>query len=241
MAAPPLRRPLPEVVAGELKARIRAGEWAAGAMLPTEADLVAEYGVSRSTVRTAVKSLESQGLLSIQHGRGTFLADRSTIRTGMQELRSITSTISDTGCQPSMVYHHRRLRRARPDERERFELGSHDDVLDIQRRILADGTTVAYSYDSLPRWVLPDRFRARDLEGSVFAFLASNGGPDPVRAVSEVHAVDGPDVGWGDELGAHRLFVLLDQVHFDRANRPVMHSRSYFIEGRFTFTVIRTA
>lgn len=240
MAVLPLRRPLPEVVAGELKGRIRAGEWTAGARLPTEIDLVAEYGVSRSTIRAAVKSLESQGLLSIQQGRGTFLADGSMIRTGMQQLRSITSTIADTGRQPGMVYHHRRLRRGRPDERERFELGPDDDVLDIQRRILADGKTVAYSYDVLPRWTLPKQFHARELEGSVFAFLAENGGPEPVRAVSEVHAVDRPDIGWGEELGEHRLFVLLEQLHFDRANRPVMHSRSYFIEGRFTFSVIRS-
>jgi len=240
MVAGPVRRKLPEVLASGLKSRILAGEWAAGQRLPTEAELGNEYGLSRSTVRTAVKALESQGLLSIQQGRGTFLADVSMIRTGMQELRSITATIADTGRQPGMHYHHRTLRRAQPEEQQRFALAPGELVLDIQRRILADGITVAYSYDTLPRWVLPADFRPRDLTGSVFAFLALHGGPKPIRAVSEVHAVDRPDIGWGDEAGKHKLFVLLDQLHCDRTNRPVMHSRSYFIEGRFTFTVIRT-
>ncbi len=236
----PVRRQLPDVLAGELELRIRAGEWEVGARLPTEVELVSQYGMSRSTVRAAVKSMERQGLVSTHQGRGTFLADMSTIHTGMQKLSSITATIAETGHDPDMVYHHRRLRRARPDEQVRFELGPDDEVLDIQRRILADGVTVAYSYDVLPRWVLPTEFRPRDLSGSVFAFLAENGGPEPVRAVSEVHAVDRPDVGWGEERGEHRLFVLLDQLHRDRASLPVMHSRSYFIEGRFTFTVVRT-
>jgi len=39
-------------------------------------------------------------------------------------------------------------------------------------------------------------------------------------------------IGWG--------LVLLDQLHYDKQDRPFMHSRSYFIEGLFTFTVLRS-
>lgn len=234
------RKQLPVLLEDELKARIRSGEWGAGEKLPTEAQLGTQYEVSRSTVRQAVKSLEGQGLVYSRHGKGTYLSSRPRIHAGMQELRSITATISERGLTPGMRYHHRRVRAATREEQERFALDAGAEVLDIQRRILADGETVAYSYDVLPRWALPAGFRPAALTGSVFALLADTDGPHPVRAVSEVHAVHSPNIGWGAEAGDHQLFVLLDQLHYDRHDRPFMHSRSYFIEGLFTFTVLRS-
>lgn len=235
------RTQLPVLLANELKTRIRAGEWSLNKRLPTEAELGAQYDVSRSTVRQAVKSLEAQGLVSSRHGKGTYLSSGSHIHAGMQELRSITATIAERGLVPGMRYHHRRLRAATEEERGRFALDGDVQVLDIQRQILADGQTVAYSYDVLPRWVFPDQFRPSDLTGSVFALLATTQGPVPVHAVSEVHAVHSSSVGWGADADDHQLFVLLDQLHYEQHDRPFMHSKSYFIEGLFTFTVLRSS
>lgn len=234
------RRQLPVLLADDLRARIRQGEWSAGDRLPTEAELGAHYQVSRSTVRQAVKTLQAQGLLTSRQGKGTYLSSGLRIHAGMQELRSITTTIADRGLVPGMRYHHRRLRAASPEEQARFELDGDAQVLDIQRRILADGETVAYSYDVLPRWAFPAEFKPSHLTGSVFALLAQTHGPVPMRAVSEVHAVHSDGIGWGAEAGDHQLFVLLDQLHYDEQERPFMHSRSYFIEGLFTFTVLRS-
>lgn len=234
------RKRLPDLLADELRTRIRDAEWRPGERLPTEAELGEEYGVSRSTVRQALTALQGQGLVASRHGKGTYLASGSAIHAGLQELSSISATIADRGHRAGMRYHHRRVRPATKAERERFALDEGAYVLDIQRRILADGETVAYSYDVLPRWAFPPSFRPTDLTGSVFALLAQTAGPVPVRALSEVHAVHSPDIGWGTEAHEHLLFVLLDQMHYDEQDRPFMHSRSYFIEGLFTFTVLRT-
>jgi len=75
---------LPQQLADALRARIRAKEWAAGEQLPTEAELVIQYGVSRATVRQSIKDLEGQGLLTVQRGRGTFMADHAGIHAGMR-------------------------------------------------------------------------------------------------------------------------------------------------------------
>ena len=58
-------------------------------------------------------------------------------------------------------------------------------------------------------------------------------------AVTEVHAATGPDIGWGKRPAA-AAYVLLSQVHYLDNARPVMFSLTYFIEGRFTFSLIRT-
>ncbi len=232
---------LPIQMADNLRDRLARREWQHGDQLPTEADFVDMYGVSRATVRQALKTLENQGLIITKRGRGSFVADDAMIHAGMQELTSITSTIAQMGHVPDMIYHHRILRKAKPSECEIFELKETDEVLEIQRKILADEITVAYSYDVLPRWVFPSNFHPDQLTGSVFGFLAAHNGPTPLRALARVHAVTHPQVAWDEDFADDQLFVLLDQLQYDQQSRPFMHTTSYFIEGRFNFTVVRTS
>jgi DNA-binding GntR family transcriptional regulator len=56
-----------------LREKIQSGALAPGDQLPTEADLVVDYGVSRITVRQALKSLSDDKLISREAGRGTFV------------------------------------------------------------------------------------------------------------------------------------------------------------------------
>ena len=241
MARPIGSRPsLPQQVSDALRERIRAHEWEAGDQLPTESELVSTFGVSRATVRQSIKDLEAQGLVVVRRGRGTFLTEDHGIRAGMQELSSISDTIAQMGLHPSMQYRRRIIRPATDREVQAFDLAPPDEVLDIQRKILADDEVVAFSYDVLPRWVFPAAFEPTELTGSVFGFLREHDGPRPTRAVATVHALRDSTIGWDDETDSHELYVLLDQHQYDLHNRPFMHSRSFFLEGRFNFTVIRT-
>ncbi|MGP3775377.1 FadR/GntR family transcriptional regulator [Streptomyces sp. SDT5-1] len=56
-----------------LQRNIQAGRWPVGAKLPTEAELSAEYGVSRITFRQAVQALVHVGVLETVQGSGTFV------------------------------------------------------------------------------------------------------------------------------------------------------------------------
>jgi len=59
-----------DVLADELRARIRSGQWPEGVALPAERDLSAQTGLSRTTVREALRMLELDGLIGIRPGRG---------------------------------------------------------------------------------------------------------------------------------------------------------------------------
>lgn len=61
-------------IAEWLKAEIAAGRFAEGARLPAEADIAAQFQVNRHTVRRAIATLTSEGLLRADQGRGTFVA-----------------------------------------------------------------------------------------------------------------------------------------------------------------------
>ncbi len=69
------RKPLSIVVAESLAEKIRSGRLRPGARLPTEAELCAQYDVSRTVVREAVARLRSDGMVVPQQGRGMFVSD----------------------------------------------------------------------------------------------------------------------------------------------------------------------
>lgn len=62
-----------ERIAADLAERVRKGEFRSGALLPSEATLVKQYGVSRNTVRRAYRALTDSGLVEVRHGSGAFV------------------------------------------------------------------------------------------------------------------------------------------------------------------------
>lgn len=72
--APGASRGLAEEIAGRIAERIRGGQLAPGARLPTEAELAAGAGVSRAVVREAVAALRAEGLVVTRQGSGAFVA-----------------------------------------------------------------------------------------------------------------------------------------------------------------------
>jgi hypothetical protein len=63
-------------VAADLAAEITSGVLAAGARLPAEPELAGIYGVSRITVRRAIRDLAARGLVVVSRGRGTYVTGR---------------------------------------------------------------------------------------------------------------------------------------------------------------------
>lgn len=61
-----------ERVAFHLHARLVAGDFDDGSPLPSEADLIESFGVSRSTVRRAYRYLADEGLVVVRHGAGAY-------------------------------------------------------------------------------------------------------------------------------------------------------------------------
>ena len=64
-----------ETVAAELRKRILGGRLSPGELLPAEGELAEAFGFSRLTIREAIKSLSSHGLVRVQQGMGTEVQD----------------------------------------------------------------------------------------------------------------------------------------------------------------------
>ena len=66
------RKSLSEIVAGKLAAQVLDGTYKPGYQLPAERDLIKQFGISRSTLREALKALEESNLIESRHGVGWF-------------------------------------------------------------------------------------------------------------------------------------------------------------------------
>ncbi|MEV6366784.1 GntR family transcriptional regulator [Micromonospora musae] len=72
MPTPHYGLPRYRVIADELRERIESGAIPPGALLPTESAMTAEFRAARGTIRQAIAVLRETGLVSTEHGRGTY-------------------------------------------------------------------------------------------------------------------------------------------------------------------------
>jgi GntR family histidine utilization transcriptional repressor len=87
---------LGQQVRNHVLSRIDSGEWPEGTRIPSEAQLVAQLGISRMTIHIALRDLSAEGVLLRKQGAGTFVAPRRSQSTFL-ELRNIHSEIESRG------------------------------------------------------------------------------------------------------------------------------------------------
>jgi DNA-binding FadR family transcriptional regulator len=94
-----VRRPkgLVNEIVESLSSNMRDGLIKPGDKLPTEAEIMARFDVSRTVVREALSSLQASGLVETRHGIGTFVIEQPTARTfqiSAQDLATVADVIS---------------------------------------------------------------------------------------------------------------------------------------------------
>jgi len=85
---------------GLLKEQIDKEAWKPGDRIPSEPELCATYGVSRTVVRQALLQLELEGLIIRRKGRGTFVTERKINESLVQKLTGFYHDMVDRGLKP---------------------------------------------------------------------------------------------------------------------------------------------
>ena len=83
-------------VKAALRERIAKGGWQAGTRLPSERELVHEFGCARMTVHRALRELEEEGLIERRQGSGSFVAELHPI-SNLLQVRDIHDEIRERG------------------------------------------------------------------------------------------------------------------------------------------------
>ncbi len=213
-----------------------------GERLPAEPDLARRLGVSRATLREAMRSFEGQGLIRRRQGVGTFVVGSArVIDTGLEVLESIETLAHKIGLDVSMGDLDIQRAQAGETEAARLELEPGSEVVKIARVILADARPVAYLIDILPVDVLTPEELQNGFTGSVLDFLLRRGEPLLARSVAEIRAVAaGGEVPRALEIQRGDVLLQFMAQLYTQNDRVVDYSISYFLPGYFSFRVLRT-
>ncbi len=212
-----------------------------GDRLPTEPELAKQLGVSRATLREAMRTFETQGFLLRKQGVGTFVVrPTQVLESGLEVLESIETLANRTGLPVSPGKVDLEQRQATNEECDALGLELGCRVISVSRVILAEGRPAAYLVDILPEDVLsPDEVQ-QGFSGSVLDLLLERGNPQLVNSHCEIAAVAANStisralhIQRGDAIlkFSSRLYAL--------DGRVVDCSYSYFLPGYFRFHVVR--
>jgi GntR family transcriptional regulator len=235
-------RPRSVAVRNELSHRIDQGLLAAGTRLPSEPALASELGVSRATLREALRALETEGLLRRAWGSGTYVAEERRVINSLDVNFGVTEAIRGAGMEAGTEQGRHWLEPASAGEASRLRLQPGQDVLTVERVRTADKRPVVLSRDILPAALLGDRLDLADqmLERSIYEVLEHELDIVIQQGIASFRPVRA-DVTVARRLKVRRgdLLLAIWQIDYAADDRPVLSSHEYHIADAFDFSVTR--
>lgn len=217
----------------ELVERIEVGSIGIGDRLPSEANLVQDYGVSRTTARRALDELRRQGLVRREPGRGTFLVS-PRLRSDLAYLHSFSEEIKRWGYRPGARLILQKKTRADKSLAKLLGVEPGEEVLFIRRLRLADERPIFVCDSYLPVLRFPELRDADYGYVSLQAVLEDTLGKKVSHARQWIEAASVPgDVAGllGIEAGVPVLKV--ERVIFVEGNHAVENVEAFFHPGRY--------
>lgn len=212
-----------------------------GERLPSEPKLAEQLGVSRATLREAMRTFETQGLLQRRQGVGTFvIRPTQVIESGLEVLESIETLAERIGLPVSMGELRVKHKEADEDVADILKVEPGTRLQCISRVILAEGRPVAFLVDSLPEGYLTSEEFGPEFSGSVLDLLLKHGDVPLERSRCEINAVAADtDVARALDIQRGDSILRFESLLYNDEGEPIDYSFSYFLPGYFKFHVVR--
>lgn len=231
-------------VANAIREQIHSGKLERGARLPGEIEFSRKLGVSRQTLREATRLLTLEGLLSIRHGAGTFVAESpERLSSALDMMNSMSTLIREHGGESRIEGLKVRTIPATEEIARALGVPDASPVAEIFRLRLIGPMPLAVAYDYIAllgdsEWKLP-LIKTFD-GGSIYRFMEQK--LDKKLAFSEASVT----AAAANKKHATLLNVkpgfpllLLREVQFERGNRRSLYSVIYHNSALVDFTVRR--
>ena len=212
----------------------------AGSRLTSEPELAKQMGVSRATLREAMRTFETQGLIRRRQGSGTYVVGKfEVIDAGLEMLESIETMARRMNLEVSVSDLHIEQVDADAKIAESLCVDEGKHITRVRRVIRADGRPVAYLIAALPDEILKPGSLTDSFRGSVLDFLLGTGNDLQMSraAISATNAT--AEVAKPLEIQRDDVLLRFDAQLYDSKGKVLDYSVSYFIPGYFRFHVNR--
>jgi GntR family transcriptional regulator len=233
--------PMYRRAAAYLRQEIMRGAFAEGERLPAERLLSDQLGISRITVRRALRELAEGGLIGPSTGRGWYVA-RGPVGEPPNALMSFSELGRSRGLRATSRVLAMEVRPADLNEAESLSVAPGSDVLVLERLRLLDDIEIAVHLVRVPLVRAPGLQRFDFARTSLYEVLRSEYSIVPSRAACTIEATPADD-RLSSLLGmppGSALLTLL-QTTFDQDGRPCELSRIEYRGDRYRFhaTIVR--
>ncbi|WP_170945288.1 GntR family transcriptional regulator [Rhodococcoides fascians] len=220
-----------QVVRRELDALL--DDLSPGDPFPSERDLAERHGVSRETLRQAMRELLVAGRVE-RRGRATVVAAPKVVLP--LAIGSYTEAARDKGLSATRILVGWTVSNADDDTAELLRVEPGDAVVQLERVFTTDGTRVGLETTRIPEYRIPGLVETFDYRVSLYAELRT-------RGIVFGRVVDTIETVLPDAREAALLTVdtrtpmfLLNRVSFDKDGMPIEQRRSLYRGDRMTFT-----
>lgn len=210
----------------------------AGTRLPPEVDVAAALGVSRMTLRQALASVESKGLLERRRGRfgGSFVA-QPRFDFSLSDLPGFTEQMRRAHVEAGAHVVQARTRAPAPDVRAALRLRRGEQVHEVLRVRSANGDPITLEETYLPAAVFPGMLEL-DLGDSLYQVMDREYGRSPHSADEVIEPVKA-SAQQAELLGVARedALLLVTRTSYAADSLPVEFARDFFRPDRTRIVV----
>lgn len=226
---------LSDQVLSVLRERIESGAYEPGSKIPPETELADEFGVSRATVRSALRTLEAQGRVVRRQGVGTFVTQIPHINNPLDRAIDFQELIAGFGLEPSVRFVHTAVTPAPIAIAKDLNLEPSAPVLESHKIFYADETPAIYCVNSLPVTyleqadVLETILETPEAVEPIYTFFEQHVGHRVALHISSIRAITADDSAFhgGLPLQPSEPVLVLDSVAYTGDARPLFHTYEY--------------
>jgi GntR family transcriptional regulator len=225
--------------------RMSTGVYPPESRLPSENELVAQFNVSRTTVRSALGVLAGRGLVIRRHGVGTFVSQLSRISNPMNEAVDFNYLIASHGFEPSVQFINVEL--VKPDIELARALAIEPDqqVLQSIKIFLADNEPKVYVVNDMPAWLFDESLIQEvlvhpEITEPIYDFLEERCKQRVEYHITTIRADNAENCEILDlPLDPNTPTIVMKEVAYNADETPLWHSIEYFPGNTMSFELIR--
>lgn len=239
--------PLESQIVEILIERIRNGEYPLESRLPSESEFAAEFGVSRTTVRSALASLAANGLVKRIHGVGTFISHANRIANPLNEVINFSDLITGQGFAFGFRHIGARYRPADTSLTEALHIQPGSSVLEVFKCFTADNEPVIYTTNLIPSRVFencisPESMLLPGATEPLYEFLEATCGQRIESYLASVRPAIAKNIMINDqppEVDPLTPVLVIEEVGFSSTGSPVLYEIEYLLGDRMKFDLVR--